>query len=62
MVIETLLTPEDVSEMLRVPVKTLYRWRHHGVGPPALKVGRHLRYRLADVEEYLAALASGGET
>ena len=39
-----LLTPEEVSEHLRVPVDTLYAWRYRGVGPPALRIGRHLRY------------------
>jgi excisionase family DNA binding protein len=60
-VIDPLLTPEDVSKVLQIPVKTLYRWRHHGTGPPAKKVGRHIRYRVGDVEEYLAALSSGNE-
>ncbi len=39
-----LLTPLEVSEMLRIPVATLYRWRYVRKGPPALKLGRHLRY------------------
>jgi excisionase family DNA binding protein len=60
-VVRPLLSPEDLSELLGVPVATLYRWRHHGVGPPALKVGRHLRYEVGGVEEYLAALASDSE-
>jgi predicted site-specific integrase-resolvase len=42
---EQLLTPEEVSKVLQIPVKTLYRWRYHGTGPPAKKVGRHLRTR-----------------
>lgn len=34
----------DVSRYLGVPVKTLYQWKWRGEGPPAGKVGRHLRY------------------
>ena len=37
--IEPLWTIEDVSTYLRVPVDTLYQWRHRRTGPPAAKVG-----------------------
>ncbi|MCB5910164.1 helix-turn-helix transcriptional regulator [Streptomyces pinistramenti] len=50
-----LATPEDVAAYLGVPVKTLYQWRHRRIGPNALKVGRHLRYRWPEVDEWLAA-------
>ena len=50
---ERLLTPKDVAELLGVPVGTLYRWRHIGTGPKAMRVGKHLRFRLADIEEYV---------
>ena len=39
----------DVSAFLGVPVATLYQWRHLGVGPKAYRLGKHLRYRQADV-------------
>jgi excisionase family DNA binding protein len=48
-----LLTPQQVSELLQMPLQTLYTWRSRGEGPPALKLGRHLRYRRADVERWL---------
>ncbi len=51
---EPLLRPEEVSEILGVPVTTLYRWRYHQTGPMALRVGRHLRYRLEDVEKFIS--------
>jgi predicted DNA-binding transcriptional regulator AlpA len=50
---QTLHTPESLSAFLGVPVATLYRWRTTGDGPPALKIGRHLRYRPRDVERWL---------
>jgi excisionase family DNA binding protein len=55
--LDPLLTPEELSERLRVPVATLYAWRYRGDGPRAVKVGRHLRYRAEDVERWLASLA-----
>ncbi|MGQ5259570.1 helix-turn-helix domain-containing protein [Micromonospora sp. ZYX-F-536] len=39
-----LWTVEDVSTYLGVPVQTLYTWRKRRIGPPAGRVGRHLRY------------------
>lgn len=48
-----LATPEEVSTYLGVPVPTLHQWRYKGTGPKASKVGRHLRYRWADVERWL---------
>lgn len=41
---EPLWTVDDVSSYLRIPVETLYQWRKKRTGPPARKVGRHLRY------------------
>ena len=38
------LTAEEVADLLRVPVGTVYAWRHKHKGPPASRVGRHLRY------------------
>ena len=39
------MTPDEVASLYRVPVSTLYGWRYKGEGPPAVRVGRHLRYR-----------------
>ena len=48
-----LLTIDEVADFLRLPLATLYAWRHKGVGPSALRVGRHLRYRRADLLRWL---------
>jgi len=50
-----LATPVEVADYLRVPLRTLYRWRYAGEGPPGYRVGRHLRFRWTDVEEWLGA-------
>lgn len=47
-------TPEEVADRLRVPIRTLYDWRLRGVGPPALRIGKRLRYRRSDVDAWLA--------
>ncbi|MFF0550839.1 helix-turn-helix transcriptional regulator [Streptomyces sp. NPDC004311] len=48
-------TAQDVAAYLGVPVPTLYQWRHARKGPPAVRVGRHLRYDWDDVEAWWAA-------
>jgi Helix-turn-helix domain len=47
-----LATPEEVSEYLRVTVKTLKNWRSLRTGPRYLKAGGRVRYRWADVERW----------
>lgn len=51
-------TPLDVSEFLRVPVATLYRWRYFGHGPVAYRTGRHLRYLPSEVRAWLREQAA----
>jgi excisionase family DNA binding protein len=40
-----LMTVDEVAHFLGVPKKTLYAWRSRKCGPPAHRVGRHLRYQ-----------------
>ena len=47
------MNPAEVAAYLRVPLATIYDWRYKGDGPPASKIGRHLRYRRSDVELWL---------
>lgn len=46
---EKLLSPGDLAEREGVPLKTIYAWNYVGSGPRYLRVGRFVRYRLADV-------------
>ena len=50
---EALMSPEELSEKLKIPVKTLAEWRSGGKGPAYLRTGRHCRYKVSDVEEWL---------
>ena len=46
---DRLLTPEDLVARWSVPLKTLYSMNYRRTGPPALKIGKHLRWRKSDV-------------
>lgn len=50
---EKLLTVAEVAAMLGVPKATLYGWRHRGLGPVGVRVGRWLRFRREDVLAYI---------
>lgn len=47
------MAPPEVAELLGVPLRTLGQWRYRGVGPPYVVVGRHIRYREAEIERWL---------
>jgi excisionase family DNA binding protein len=51
---EQLMTVQELAQYLRVPVATIYAWRYRRVGPLGFRVGKHLRYRRPDVEEWIA--------
>jgi excisionase family DNA binding protein len=51
--LDRLLTVEDLAGYLEVPVATVYAWRYRRQGPPGFRVGRHLRFRHSDVEDWI---------
>lgn len=51
-----LWSPDDVASYFGVPVQTVYQWRHKNYGPPCRKVGRHLRYKPEEVENWFNSL------
>jgi hypothetical protein len=54
-----LITTVELAAFLSLPVKTLRDWRYTGVGPRALRVGRHLRYEPAEVRRWLVEDCAG---
>jgi excisionase family DNA binding protein len=46
-------TTAEVAEYLKVPEHTLVQWRYKGTGPRYSSVGRHVRYRWADVDRWI---------
>ncbi len=53
--LEALWDIDQVAAYLGVPAQTLYAWRKRHYGPPAGRVGRHLRYDPAAVRKWFAA-------
>jgi excisionase family DNA binding protein len=48
-----LLTVQELADLLQVPPKTIYTWRYKRIGPPAVPLGRYLRFRADDVAAWL---------
>jgi excisionase family DNA binding protein len=51
---DRLLSVEELADYLEVPVKTIYTWRHRNTGPKGFRVGKHLRFRWRDVQNWVA--------
>lgn len=43
------LSPQDLADRVGVPLQTIYGWRVYHKGPRAMRIGKYVRYRLADV-------------
>ena len=47
----------DVHELaayLGIPISTVYDWRVHGKGPTAYRFGKHLKFAIPDVRDWIA--------
>ncbi|MGW3710011.1 helix-turn-helix transcriptional regulator [Streptomyces albogriseolus] len=50
---ERYLTPEDLVTLFSLPsVETVYAWRRKHLGPPAIRIGKYLRYDPAAVHAW----------
>ena len=57
------LTPEDLVTMFSLPsVETVYAWRRKRIGPPAFRVGKHLRFDPAAVHAWVAQQTAREDT
>lgn len=54
---ESLLDEEQAAGILTVRVKTLQSWRLRGCGPIYVKLGRCVRYRRSDIEDFVSKRA-----
>lgn len=54
--LEPTLTLTELAAQLHVSVQTLYDLRSQGRGPAGFRVGRRLRFRLCEIEAWLARL------
>jgi excisionase family DNA binding protein len=55
---DEMLTVQELAELLKVPVSTVYAWRYTGYGPRGIRVGRYVRYRHCDIEAFLEECAA----
>jgi excisionase family DNA binding protein len=51
--VNRLLTTQELADYLDVPTATIYSWRYRGIGPVGFRVGKHVRFRLIDVERWI---------
>ncbi|MFB6724945.1 helix-turn-helix domain-containing protein [Kribbella sp. NPDC056345] len=49
----SVLTPQEAADYLKVGCSTMKRWRLRGEGPRYAKVGKAVRYREVDLDEYV---------
>ena len=56
---DRLLTVDELAIYLGVPVATLYQWRYRREGPPGFRVGRYIRYRPTDVQQWIERQLDG---
>jgi len=49
----TLLSESQVAKLLNVSKKTLQTWRLRGCGPKFVKLNQAVRYKKADIEEWI---------
>ena len=57
---QTLLTETEVAKQLRVSLAALRKWRVLNRGPQFLKIGSLVRYRQADINQWLDSVPVGG--
>ena len=58
---ERWLSREEVASRLGLHPETLRRWALKDEGPPALRIGKLLRYREDELEAWLESRRVGGE-
>jgi excisionase family DNA binding protein len=49
---EEWLSPAQVAELFGLPVKSIYEWSTKRTGPPKYRIGRHLRFKRSEVNEW----------
>ena len=48
------LTPEELSKLLRIPKRSIYKFAKEGHIPSAFRIGRHWRFREDMIEKWIA--------
>lgn len=50
---DPLYGPQWLADYFGVPLQTVYQMNSRGIGPRRIKIGKHVRYRKADVDAWL---------
>lgn len=50
---EILLSPVEVQEVYNIPVTTLEKWRSLKIGPIYHKLGKHIRYKPKNIDQWI---------
>lgn len=58
---DALMTRDDLARYLAVTRKTVERWSRAGIGPQEIRIRGVIRYRRADVEEWITRQQEGGD-
>lgn len=48
-----LLTQQDVINYLQVTRQTIYTWRRQGIFPKPYQIGRNLRWKQEDIDQFV---------
>lgn len=59
---DRLITAQQLADYLDIPLATIYAWRYRHQGPPGFRVGRHLRFRWRDIEDWIGQRVQAGES
>ena len=49
---EHLLTSRELSQRWNLSIRTIEKWRYVDYGPPFLKLGKAIRYRIEDIIDF----------
>ena len=52
--LEPLMDVHELATYLGIPISTVYDWRVHGKGPAAYRFGKHLKFAISDVKDWVA--------
>jgi excisionase family DNA binding protein len=52
--LDRLMDIAELAAYLGVPLSTIYDWRTRGKGPAAYRFGKHLKFAVSDVREWVA--------
>jgi excisionase family DNA binding protein len=60
--VPAVLTTPEAASYLHIQPTTLEQWRWNGRGPRFIKMGRSVRYRIADLDAFTEARVFGSTT